>query len=182
MPSLRVIAAQMNPTVGDLEANLSRVVDAMAAAEAAGCDLICFPELVLTGYPPEDLLLKDGFVTDVVGALTVAAEASGDCVAIVGAVVPATAFGLGVGDAGDARGFGSTPPLCNVAAVLHRGDVVGVVAKRLLPNYAVFDEQRWFLPGAGPQLLFRVAGAVVGVAVCEDLWSASSPTRAATSS
>lgn len=175
MPSLRVAAAQMNPTVGDLEANLSRVVDAMAAAEAAGCDLICFPELVLTGYPPEDLLLKDGFVTDVVGALTTAAEVSGDCVAIVGAVVPATTFGLGVADASDARGFGATPPLCNVAAVLHRGEVVGVVAKRLLPNYAVFDEQRWFLPGVGPQLLFRVAGAVVGVAVCEDLWSASGP-------
>ena len=175
MPSLRVAAAQINPTVGDLEANVARVLVEMDAAEQSDCDLVCFPELVLTGYPPEDLLLKEGFVADALEALERVAAHSGECVSIVGAVVPASMVGHGVIAPSDARLTEETAPLCNVAAVLHRGRIAGVVAKRLLPNYAVFDERRWFLPGAGPHQLFRIAGAVVGVAVCEDLWSPEGP-------
>ncbi len=175
MPSLRVAAAQINPTVGDLEANVARILAEMDAAEKRDCDLVCFPELALTGYPPEDLLLKDGFIADAVEALTRVAAHSGECVSIVGAVVPASMVGDAVAAPSDARLLEETAPLCNVAAVLHRGRIAAVVAKRLLPNYAVFDERRWFLPGAGPQALFRIAGAVVGIAVCEDLWSPEGP-------
>ncbi len=182
MASLRVAAAQLNPTVGDLSHNAAKVIAAIDEATARGCDLVCFPELVLTGYPPEDLLLKDGFIADVQAALADVAVATGDCVAIVGVVHPADASSLTTAGPADARpnvrhqGIGQ--PLANVAAVLAHGRIVGLVAKRLLPNYAVFDEQRWFVPGVGPHQLFRIGGATVGVAVCEDLWSPAGPAAA----
>ncbi len=181
MPSLRVAAAQLNPIVGDLDGNVDKVVAALGEAEELGCDLVAFPELVITGYPPEDLLLKEGFVADAFAALERIAAATGECVAIVGTVVPAGTLGLQVAEPTDARPMVgrrvSVPRLANVAAVLARGRIVALVAKRLLPNYAVFDEQRWFLPGTGPHPLFRIAGGIVGVAVCEDLWSANGPAR-----
>jgi len=181
VPSLRVAAAQLNPIVGDLDGNVDKVVTALGEAEEFGCDLVAFPELVITGYPPEDLLLKEGFVADAFAALERIAAATGECVAIVGTVVPAGTLGLQVAEPTDARPMVghrvSVPRLANVAAVLARGRIVALVAKRLLPNYAVFDEQRWFLPGTGPHPLFRIAGGIVGVAVCEDLWSANGPAR-----
>jgi NAD+ synthase (glutamine-hydrolysing) len=172
----------VNPVVGDLEGNVGLVLTSMAAAEEAGCDLVAFPELVLTGYPPEDLLLKEGFVADVLAGLERVAAASGECVSVVGAVVPAGYRGLVLGEAADARPLLgrrlAAPALANAAVICARGRIVDIVAKRLLPNYAVFDEQRWFLPGVGPHPLFRVADAVVGVAVCEDLWSPGGPAAA----
>jgi NAD+ synthase (glutamine-hydrolysing) len=177
--SLRVAAAQINPTVGDLGANAAKILEQMDAAEARGCDLVCFPELAVTGYPPEDLLLKEGFVVDAMRVLDELAAASGECVAIVGCVVDGARAGVDLVAPGDARtSLGGTerrPWLVNAAAVLARGSIQAIVAKRLLPNYAVFDEQRWFLAGSGPHPLFRIAGAVVGVTVCEDLWSPHGP-------
>ncbi len=170
MPALRLVAAQINTVVGDLDGNVERILGALAAAEQAGADLCILPELTVTGYPPEDLLLKPGFVADNVAALRAVAAATGDCVAVVGFVDPLD----GRPSAGP---YGTLPgaPLANAAAVCAGGRVVGVYHKRLLPNYGVFDEVRWFSPGQGPVALYGVGDAVVGVSVCEDVWSADGP-------
>src|SRR5260370_1107167 len=139
MARLRVAACQLNPIVGDLGGNAERVIAAMAEAEAAGCDLAVFPELMLTGYPPEDLLLKPGFVADNLEALAKVAAASGGCAAVGGFV-----------DQGR--------DLHNAAAVCAFGQGHGVYHKRVLPNYAVFDEQRYFAPGDGARQLFEIGG------------------------
>ncbi len=159
MPHVRLAAAQINTVVGDLAGNVERVLGALAAAEAAGADLCVTPELAITGYPPEDLLLKPGFVADNVAALEKVAAATGSCAVVVGFV----------GAAGGGRG------LANAAAVCAGGRVHGLYHKRFLPNYGVFDEQRWFLPGSEPPTLFGVAGAWVGVSICEDVWFDEGP-------
>ena len=159
MPTLRLAAAQLNTVVGDLAGNVERLLAALAAAEAAGADLCVAPELAVTGYPPEDLLLKPTFVADNVAALEKVAAATSQCVLVTGFV----------GAAPDGDG------LANAAAVCAGGRVVGVCRKRFLPNYGVFDEQRWFVPGADPPTLFGVAGAWVGVSVCEDVWFDDGP-------
>jgi len=156
---LRLAAAQLNTVVGDLAGNVDRILAALSAAESAGADLCVVPELAITGYPPEDLLLKPGFVADNVVALDKVAAATGRCVAVVGHVGSAAA---GAG-------------LSNAAAVCAGGRVVGLYRKQLLPNYGVFDEQRWFIPGSEQPTLFGVAGAWVGISVCEDVWFADGP-------
>jgi NAD+ synthase (glutamine-hydrolysing) len=153
---LRVALCQINTTVGDLDGNVGRVVAGLAEAEAEGCDLAVFPELALTGYPPEDLLLKPGFVTDNRAALDRVAAASGRCAAVVGFV--------------DAE-----RDLYNAAAVCAGGEVRAVYHKRVLPNYAVFDEQRYFAPGSGTSPLVTVGGVGVGVSICEDAFSPTGP-------
>ncbi|MHB8219152.1 MAG: NAD+ synthase [Acidimicrobiales bacterium] len=164
---LRVAAAQLNTVVGDLDGNVARILAALETAQSMGADICAFPELAVTGYPPEDLLLKPGFVADGVAALHEVAAATTDCVAVVGYVAPlgATARPQGMGGIG----------LANAAAVCVGGRVVGTHHKRILPNYGVFDERRWFAPGAGPLSLYRVAGALVGVSICEDVWSPQGP-------
>jgi len=159
MPTLRLAAAQLNTVVGDLPGNVERLLAALAAAEAAGADLCVAPELAVTGYPPEDLLLKPSFVADNVAALEKVAAATSRCVFVVGFV----------GAAPDGVG------LANAAAVCAGGRVIGICRKRFLPNYGVFDEQRWFVPGADAPTLFGVAGAWVGVSVCEDVWFDDGP-------
>jgi NAD+ synthase (glutamine-hydrolysing) len=159
MPHLRLAAAQLNTVVGDLSGNVDRVLTALAAAEAAGADICVVPELAIPGYPPEDLLLKPGFVADNVTALEKVAAATGDCAVVVGFVGAAPG---GVG-------------LANAAAVCSGGRVAGVYRKRFLPNYGVFDEQRWFVPSNEPPPLFGVAGAWVGVSICEDVWFDEGP-------
>jgi NAD+ synthase (glutamine-hydrolysing) len=159
MPYLRLAAAQLNTVVGDLSGNVDRVLTALAAAEAAGADICVVPELAIPGYPPEDLLLKPGFVADNVTALEKVAAATGDCAVVVGFVGAAPG---GVG-------------LANAAAVCAGGRVMGVYRKRFLPNYGVFDEQRWFVPSNEPPPLFGVAGAWVGVSICEDVWFDEGP-------
>ena len=156
MPRLRVALCQLNTVVGDLDGNVQRIIQGLEQAEAAGCDLAAFPELAITGYPPEDLVLKPGFVADNELALQKVASRTGRCAAIVGFV--------------DAE-----LDLHNAAAVCARGDVLGVYRKRLLPNYAVFDEQRYFTPGSDPLELYVVGGVRVGVSVCEDAWSPHGP-------
>ena len=156
MHVLRVAACQVNTVVGDLAGNVDRILAALARAEEAGCDLAVFPELAITGYPPEDLVLKPGFVADNRRALDDLAARTRSCAAVVGFV-----------DVGH--------DLANAAAVCVGGTVVGTYHKRHLPNYSVFDEARYFLPGSGDPLLFRTAGVRVGVSICEDAWNPSGP-------
>jgi NAD+ synthase (glutamine-hydrolysing) len=159
VPTLRIAAAQLNTVVGDLPGNVDRILQALAAAESAGADLCVTPELAITGYPPEDLLLKPGFVADNVTALEKVAAATGDCAVVVG-FVGAAAGGEG---------------LANAAAVCAKGRVAGVYRKHFLPNYGVFDERRWFIASEEPPTLYSIAGARVGVSVCEDVWIDDGP-------
>jgi NAD+ synthase (glutamine-hydrolysing) len=154
MPYLRLAAAQLNTVVGDLSGNVEQILGALAAA-----DLCVVPELAITGYPPEDLLLKPGFVADNVAALEKVAAATGQCAVVVGFVAAAEG---GTG-------------LANAAAVCAGGRVAGVYRKHLLPNYGVFDEQRWFVSGREQPMLFGIASAWVGVSVCEDAWFDDGP-------
>ena len=186
--TIRVAGAQLDVTVGDLEGNVARILDALARAAAAGAQLCVFSELAVTGYPPEDLLFKSGFVADNVVALEEVARATRDCdcVAVVGFVepfdtdrgpLPATpslgaATGAEIPDDARPMGLGR---LANAAAICAGGAVAGVYRKRLLPNYSVFDEQRWFTPGTGAPVLYRVGGALVGVSICEDVWADRGP-------
>jgi NAD+ synthase (glutamine-hydrolysing) len=157
MARLRVALAQLNLVVGDLDGNAERIVGAVKAADADGCDLVAFPELSVTGYPPEDLLLKPGFVTDNLEALDRVAAATGRCVAMVGYVERD----------GDV--------LYNALAVCAEGRVVGTYRKRELPNYEVFDERRYFAAGTEVGDLYRIGGVRVGATICEDAWIADGP-------
>ncbi len=156
MPRLRVAAAQLNTVVGDLEGNVRRILDAYDAAEAAGADLVVYPELTISGYPPEDLLLRPAFVAQAAEALDKVATHTGRAAAIVGFPEPGR-------------------DLANAAAVLAHGRVHGIYRKHLLPNYAVFDEQRYFAPGQEYGPLFVIAGTRVAVSICEDAWSPTGP-------
>ena len=156
MPRVRVALCQLNTVVGDLDGNAARVLDAYQRAEADGCDIAVFPELAITGYPPEDLLLKPGFVRANHEALEKVAAATGRCAAVVGFV-------------------DADRDLFNAAAVCANGRVAGTYHKRNLPNYSVFDEQRYFASGTDPLMLFEIAGVEVGVSICEDAWSPFGP-------
>jgi NAD+ synthase (glutamine-hydrolysing) len=158
MPRIRVAACQINTVVGDLDGNAARALDALAVAERAGADLAVFPELTVTGYPPEDLLGRPAFVADNLEAFAAVAAGTGGCAAVVGYV--------------DVAPSGR---LLNAVALCHRGEVLGRYVKRILPNYGVFDEQRWFAPGEGPAPLVEVAGVRVGMTVCEDMWFPQGP-------
>ena len=158
MPRLRLVACQLNTVVGDLDGNADRIVRALGHAERAGGDLAIFPELAVTGYPPEDLLSRPGFIADNLAAVDRVVAATGAC---------AAAFGF-VDIDRDGRLF-------NAAALSVNGALVGTYHKRLLPNYSVFDEQRWFAPGTEPYTRYVIGGVPVGVSVCEDLWFAAGP-------
>ena len=155
---LRVALAQLNPTVGDLDGNLTKLIDAYDRAEAAGCDIVAFPELSITGYPPEDLVLKPGFVADNLDALSKFAARTGRCAAVVGFV-------------------DQDRDLYNAAAVCADGEIIGTYRKRLLPNTTVFDEARYFTPGhlTDPLELYVIGGVKVGISICEDIWSPFGP-------
>ena len=159
MGRIRIAACQLDIVVGDLDGNVERVLSALRDAEAAGADVAVFPELAITGYPPEDLLLKPGFVADNLRALEQVAAGTGRCAAVVGFV-----------DAG--------LDLYNAAAVCAGGRVHGRYHKRLLPNYAVFDEQRYFSPGRDQLSLYLIGGVRTGVSICEDVWSPTGPMAA----
>jgi len=184
VPRLRVALSQLDTVVGDVDGNVGRIVEAMARAEGAGADLVAFPELSVTGYPPEDLLLKPGFVADNLDALDRIAEASGDCTSLIGFVdvagdgsVPeAVAAAAVMGRVAREEAIRGAPRLLrNALAVCAGGRILGVYHKRLLPNYGVFDEERWFAPGTGAPVLYEIAGVLVGTTVCEDLWFPAGP-------
>lgn len=150
MLSLRVALAQINPIVGDLEGNKSKILRYLEQARAAGADLVAFPELALTGYPPEDLLLKPQFIRDNLACIHEIAAASKGITAVVGFV-----------DADD--------DIYNAAAVLHDGALAYSYHKVFLPNYGVFDEARYFRRGI-EQPVFILSGVKVGISICEDIW------------
>ena len=166
MPQLRVALAQVNATVGDLDGNAALVADTTALAARAGAHLVAFPELVLTGYPVEDLALRSSYVE---AARRTAAELAarldaadlGELVVVVGTLDRSEL-------AAERLGVPKGSPH-NTAAVLHRGRVVARQAKHHLPNYGVFDEARYFVPGDTIEVL-RVHGVDVALAICEDLW------------
>jgi NAD+ synthase (glutamine-hydrolysing) len=154
----RLALAQINSTVGDLPGNRDRIVESIRCAEQMGAELVAFPELALTGYPPEDLLLKPSFIRDNLEVLQEIASQTGDIVAIVGCV--------------DRR-----DDIFNAAAVLYRGQVVHLYHKQFLPTYGVFDEDRYFQPGYEAPVL-RLGELALGVNICEDIWYAVGPTNA----
>ena len=155
---MRVGLAQFNPVVGDIADNSRRIRELYATADAAGCDIVAFPELSITGYPPEDLVLKSGFVAENQQALRDIVAATQGCVAVFGFV------------------DGSIGTLTNSAAVASNGTLHGTYNKQLLPNYSVFDEDRYFTPGTSFSL-FTIAGVNVGVTICEDIWQADGPVQ-----
>jgi NAD+ synthase (glutamine-hydrolysing) len=163
--SLTVALSQLNPLVGDLLGNEGKILADYAKAETAGCHVVVYPELTITGYPPEDLLLKKAFVRDNELAVERIAKATKGCAALIG-------FVKADGD-----------QLFNAVALCRNGGIHGVYLKQLLPNYAVFDEDRYFT--SGPTMnngaasgVFTVDDVTVGVTICEDIWYADGPVAA----
>jgi NAD+ synthetase len=154
---MRVALAQVNPTVGDLRGNRQLVEEAAAKAASEKADLVVLPEMVLTGYPPMDLLEREGFVRDQLRELELLTPASARVAIALGAVLPAEG-------AGPQR-------LVNAAVLLAGGKRRAVRAKTLLPTYDVFDEKRWFQPAARREIAtLREGGTGFGLTVCEDVW------------
>jgi NAD+ synthase (glutamine-hydrolysing) len=151
MERLRLAGAQINPVVGDVDGNVGRILDAYRDAVSARAHLVVFPELAVTGYPPEDLVFKPSFLAASRAAVQRVAVETGEAAAVVGYVEPT--------HAGPA----------NAAALCHRGRVLASYRKVLLPNYGVFDEERYFVPG-GEALLACFGAAEVAVTICEDVW------------
>ncbi|HTG14430.1 MAG TPA: NAD+ synthase [Blastocatellia bacterium] len=158
MNTIRVALAQINSTVGDLEGNARQILDYIERGRAIGADLIAFPELALTGYPPEDLLLKPHFVRENRRVLDRIIAAASDLIAIVGFV--------------DTDGS----DIYNAAAVIVNGKLVESYHKTFLPNYGVFDEERYFQSGTRCPV-FAFGDARVGVNICEDIWYPGGPTK-----
>ena len=156
MRTLRLALAQINPTVGDLEGNTRLVLDLIEAARAQSADIVAFPELALPGYPPEDLLLKPSFIRDNRMALGRVVAAARDITVVVGFV--------------DSQ----RNEVYNAAGVAWDSRLVGTYHKLLLPNYGVFDEDRYFRPGVRCPV-YTVNGVGVGVNICEDIWYALGP-------
>jgi NAD+ synthase (glutamine-hydrolysing) len=152
---MRLALVQTNPTVGDLDGNRALILERLEEAKTAGADLVVFPELAVTGYPPEDLLLRPGFVRAAEQSLAEIATTARGVVALVG-----------------------TPylerDLYNACAVCADGEVKAFVRKRFLPNYGVFDEMRYFAPG-DELCVFKLGDTIVGVTVCEDMWQPGPP-------
>ena len=152
---MRLALAQLNTVVGDLDGNRERIVSHIEEAKAAGADIVVFPELAVTSYPPEDLLLRPGFIRAAERSLREIARAARGIAALVG-----------------------TPhfdrDLYNACAVCAAGEVKALYRKRFLPNYGVFDEDRYFAPGRELVLLER-GGTLIGPTVCEDMWQPGPP-------
>lgn len=155
---LRVALAQVNVTVGDLQGNRAKILQAMQQAHAAGAHIVCLPELALTGYMPEDLVLKPGFVAANQATLRELIAASRD--------LPGLTSVIGFVD--------REHDIYNAAAIIHEGQLVGVYHKHYLPNYGVFDENRYFQAGRKAPL-FLINGVHVGVNICEDIWYTTGP-------
>ncbi len=155
MPILRIALAQLNVTVGDLDGNRRRIAEAILRAKSWHADVVVVPELAVTGYPPEDLLLKSSFIDANIQTLRLLAPATQGIIAVVGCVD---------------RGRGGQ--LHNTAAIFANGRLIGTYAKQHLPNYGVFDERRYFAPGQHSVLL-AWNGVRIGLTICEDLWEAA---------
>lgn len=156
---MRILLAQINTTVGDIQGNCLKIQQGIVHAKKMGAELVVFPELALCGYPPEDLLLLPYFVDSVEKALERLIQESQGITVIVGTIRRNS----------DLKG----KPLYNSAAVIHDGILQGFQNKRLLPTYDVFDERRFFEP-AHEMHLWNIAGKYIGVTICEDIWQHSS--------
>ena len=157
MPSIRVSIAQINTSVGDLEANQSKIISYIEKARQDKSDVIIFPELTVTGYPPEDLLHKTYFVDQNMASAEKIAEATKDICAVYGFVE-------------------SQNGLYNSAAIAHNGKLISTYQKQLLPNYGVFDEKRYFKHGKSTKI-YSICGVNIGINICEDIWSHSGPIK-----
>ena len=157
MKRLRAGLSQINSSVGDIEGNAEKIIESVGRARDMGVDVLCFPELAVTGYPPEDLLLKTEFVDDNIRALHEIRKRCADIVAVVGFV--------------DKR-----DDIFNSAAVIQNGEIVDVYHKLRLPNYGVFDENRYFQAGRRFPV-YRMEKMTFGVTICEDIWYPGDPMR-----
>ena len=157
MRTLRIGLAQINPTVGDLKGNTQKILDYIGRARVLGVDLVAFPELAITGYPPEDLLLKPDFIQANLNCLQQIVEGARSITAVVGFV-------------------DSADDIYNAAAIIHDGTLAGVYHKMYLPNYGVFDENRYFQAGTDYPV-FVLRGTVIGVNICEDIWYPAGPSE-----
>ena len=158
MKTIRVAVGQINCIVGDLKGNCAKMSEYVKKAEICGADMVVFPELAVTGYPPEDLLLKPKFVEDTIRVLGEFTQSVHDIIVIAG-------FVNRIGE-----------DLYNAAAIVYNGEIAGIYHKSLLPNYGVFDEKRYFRAGSEP-LVFQYGELIFGVNICEDIWHEEGPTR-----
>src|SRR3990172_125333 len=156
--NLRIAMAQINTTVGDIDGNAKKIIEYIEKAEGLKADIVVFPELSVTGYPPEDLLMKADFIRGNKESLKKIAKKTKNITAIVG-------FADKKDDA-----------VYNAAGILNNGKIKGVYYKIYLPNYGVFDEKRYFEPG-NECPVYVISGVKVGVNVCEDIWYDVGPTE-----
>ncbi|HEY7583500.1 MAG TPA: NAD+ synthase [Acidimicrobiia bacterium] len=166
---MRIAGAQVNLRVGDLDGNEELISDCMAWAEEGGADVLLLPELAVTGYPPEDLVLRMAFVEDNLDVIRRLAARSGRCTSVVGFV------DLGSGGVGSGGADAARRSVYNAAAVLQGGEWRATYHKILLPNYGVFDEDRYFLVGQKPDFVWDIAGVRAGISICEDIWVPDGP-------
>ena len=162
MPNIRVASAQINTTVGDISGNCKLIVDAIEEARSIGANIVAFPELAITGYPPEDLLLSQHFVRTNRRALDEIAQHCKNIAAMIGIVDY------------DEDDDGNIANIYNAAAIIVDRQIVAVYHKSQLPNYGVFDELRYFKPGSTCQIV-DINGVPVGVNICEDIWITPGP-------
>ena len=173
VPTLRVALGQINPVVGDITANAAAIRAAARQAHSLGADLLVLPEMALTGYPVEDLCLRPSFQSASRAAMVELAQdiqrdGAGDLVCLIGYLDHSD-------DPGGALGRPRGGPI-NAAALVHGGRIIARYDKHFLPNYGVFDEARYFVPGTQP-LIFDLNGARIAVAICEDLWRDGGPVQ-----
>jgi len=157
LKTLRLALAQINTTVGDIEGNTKKIIEYIRKAGDEGADIIAFPELAITGYPPEDLLLKPQFIEDNLEAVKEIKKSVGSTIAIVG-------------------GVDRDQDIYNAAFVFYNGRLVDSYHKRFLPNYGVFDELRYFQTGKTNRV-YRAGNVMFGINICEDIWYPDGPAR-----
>jgi NAD+ synthase (glutamine-hydrolysing) len=157
MDTVRIALAQINVRVGDIRGNLKKILSYIRTARDSGVDVLAFPELAITGYPPEDLLLKPNFIQDSVNAIDEVRKLTGGITVV-----------LGYPEQQDS--------LYNAAAVLHNKELVDVYRKHYLPNYGVFDEERYFKASRRVPV-YKIGNFIFGVNICEDIWYPGDPTR-----
>ena len=155
--NIRIALAQINSCVGDIEGNTDKIIEHIEKAKNKAADIVCFPEMAVTGYPPEDLLLKKSFIKDSINSLKLIKKSTDSIIAIVGFV-------------------DFDKAVYNAAAVIQNGEIKGVFRKIRLPNYGVFDEERYFEPGKEISV-FKTGDIIFGVNICEDIWYPGNPTK-----
>ena len=166
---IRIAGAQLNQVIGDFPGNRDRILEAMMWAQEQEADVLALPELAITGYPPEDLLLRDAFIEANLEVLQELAAASGPMMTVVGFVDRTDPVATSTLEDSAVRS------IANAAALLYNGEIRGVYHKVHLPNFGVFDEERYFVPGVDPNPVWGIGEGTIGVSVCEDIWVEDGP-------